>query len=320
MGDSYPGGTGVLSYQQIENLWTNNGGDPRWAPLMAAIAEAESSGHPGVLNDTPTTGDYSVGLWQINFYGGNAGRATQGVYGGGPGMGYQAVAAKLANDPNQQAKAAVSLFANGAGAGNWAGDAAWKSWHANGAPAYPTQAQIASWGAATSSGAGTPYTGGAGAGGTQSGGSPNLPPGLGFDVPHIGHVTLVTGQQEIEIKGWFLMISGAVVAAVGLAVVLASIGLESKAGQLVNAVPGGRAVKAASAGQATRRTEAVRHEQRVQLVQERGSQRRATEALGPRSAGELPRVSSTEQRRNRERLARRQRELSPEGRRQAATF
>ena len=319
MGDSYPGGTGVLSYQQIENLWTNNGGDPRWAPLMAAIAEAESSGHPGVLNDTPTTGDYSVGLWQINFYGGNAGRATQGVYGGGPGMGYQAVAAKLANDPNQQAKAAVSLFANGAGAGNWAGDAAWKSWHANGAPAYPTQAQIASWGAATSSGAGTPYTGGAGAGGATSGGSPNLPPGLGFDTP-VGHVTLVTGQQEIEIKGWFLMISGAVVAAVGLAVVLASIGLESKAGQLVNAVPGGRAVKAASAGRATRRTEAVRHEQRVQLVQERGSQRRATEALGPRSAGELPRVSSTEQRRNRERLARRQRELSPEGRRQAATF
>jgi hypothetical protein len=190
-------------------------------------------------------------------------------------MGYQAVAAKLANDPNQQAKAAVSLFANGAGAGNWAGDAAWKAWHANGAPAYPTQAQIASWGAATSSGAGTPYTGGAGAGGATSGGSPNLPPGLGFDTP-VGHVTLVTGQQEIEIKGWFLMISGAIVAAVGLAVVLASIGLESKAGQLVNAVPGGRAVKAASAGRATRRSEAVRHEQRVQLVQEKGSQQRAT--------------------------------------------
>lgn len=286
MGDSYPGGTGVLTYSQIENLWTNNGGDAKWAPLMAAIAEAESSGHPGVLNDTPGTGDYSVGLWQINFYGGNAGRATQGVYGGGPGMGYQQVAAKLAADPNQQAKAAVSLFANGAGAGNWQGDAAWKLWKANGAPPFPTQAQLASWGASTGSAAGTPYTGGASAATPQGGGSSNLPPGI--SVPILG--TIITGQQEQSIKGWFLMIAGGAIGVVGLAVVLASIGLESKAGRAAaEVVPGGAAVKiAAGAGSSTQRsrsqgrerTAASRQEDRVQLAQERGSQRRATAAQG----------------------------------------
>src|SRR5215475_3568758 len=38
------------------------------AVIMAAIAGAESGYDYRVINDTPETGDYSVGLWQINYY------------------------------------------------------------------------------------------------------------------------------------------------------------------------------------------------------------------------------------------------------------
>jgi hypothetical protein len=38
--------------------------------VMAAIGEAESSLDQAVINDTPETGDYSVGVFQINYYDG----------------------------------------------------------------------------------------------------------------------------------------------------------------------------------------------------------------------------------------------------------
>lgn len=222
MGDSYPGGQGVLSFQQIEQLWVNNGGDPRWAPLMAAIAEAESSGHTGVLNDTPATGDYSVGLWQINYYQSLMLPRTQSY--GSP--------QQLLADPNRQAKAAIALFANGSGAGNWKGDAAWRAWQSQGAPLYPTQAELASWGASTSSAAGTAAS--LGPSTSPAAGSGSLASQYsGISVPLLGQI--VSPQQEVTIKGWFLMIAGAFVGTVGLAVVLGSLGLESK---ISRAIPG----------------------------------------------------------------------------------
>lgn len=45
-------------------------GDNTKSAIMAAIAEAESGLDYTVINDTPATGDYSVGLWQINYYDG----------------------------------------------------------------------------------------------------------------------------------------------------------------------------------------------------------------------------------------------------------
>ena len=310
MGDSYPGGQGVLTFSQIENLWTNNGGDPRWAPLMASIAEAESNGgHPGVLNDTPSTGDYSVGLWQINYFQSLMLPRTQSY--GAPSV--------LWNDPNAQAKAAISIFANGAGAGAWQGDNTWKVWKANGAPMYPTQAQLANWGAPTGSSGGVPYTGGnAGGAGSTTGGQAQAPGGI--SLPLLG--TIITGQQEIQIKGWFLMISGSLVAAVGLAVLLASFGLESKAGQLLNVVPGGAAVKGATKARRASKAAASTQANKMQLEQEKGSQKRATAAMGPgpKSAGQLRQVSTTEQRRNKERVARAKRDLTPRERQQAESF
>lgn len=44
-----------------------------WDPdTMMRIMKAESGCNPEALNDNPATGDYSVGLLQINLYGGNA--------------------------------------------------------------------------------------------------------------------------------------------------------------------------------------------------------------------------------------------------------
>jgi len=55
------------TYGQLETLWTQAGGSKALAPLMAAIALAESGGNPGALNTTDNNGTQtSVGLWQVS--------------------------------------------------------------------------------------------------------------------------------------------------------------------------------------------------------------------------------------------------------------
>lgn len=53
-----------MNFAQLEELWIAQGGNPAYAPLMAAIALAESTGDP-----TNTTGDggTSYGLYQIHW-------------------------------------------------------------------------------------------------------------------------------------------------------------------------------------------------------------------------------------------------------------
>lgn len=53
-------GSGNYTFAQLEALWINAGGSPAMAPVMAAIAEAESSGNPTAENPSGATG-----LWQI---------------------------------------------------------------------------------------------------------------------------------------------------------------------------------------------------------------------------------------------------------------
>jgi hypothetical protein len=125
----------TLTFGQIETLWVQNGGSPAWAPLMAGIAMAESSGSTTALNNDPATGDYSVGLWQINYFGSLLAPRTAEY--GSPG--------DLLNDPNAQASAAVKLFGNGAGASNWQGDAAYQAWADAGKPTTPTSTTVQQW-------------------------------------------------------------------------------------------------------------------------------------------------------------------------------
>jgi cell wall-associated NlpC family hydrolase len=58
---SLPGkGAGAYSYRQLEQLWVSAGGSKTLAPIMAAIAMAESGGNPDAYNPSGATG-----LWQI---------------------------------------------------------------------------------------------------------------------------------------------------------------------------------------------------------------------------------------------------------------
>ncbi|HEX8865257.1 MAG TPA: transglycosylase SLT domain-containing protein, partial [Lentzea sp.] len=57
----------AYSYGQLETLWINAGGSKALAPLMAAIALAESGGNPAANNTTDNGGTQtSWGLWQIS--------------------------------------------------------------------------------------------------------------------------------------------------------------------------------------------------------------------------------------------------------------
>ena len=124
-----------LAFQNIEQLWIDNGGPAGWAPLMAGIAIAESGGDPSALNDNPATGDYSVGLWQINYFGSLLPGRTASY--GSP--------AALQADPNAQAKAAIDLFGGGPGITNWTNDATWKQWVNAGRPNQPSASTVQGW-------------------------------------------------------------------------------------------------------------------------------------------------------------------------------
>jgi hypothetical protein len=53
------------SFRRLEELWEKAGGNQAEAPLMAAIALAESGGNPFAVNHN-TNGTVDRGLWQIN--------------------------------------------------------------------------------------------------------------------------------------------------------------------------------------------------------------------------------------------------------------
>ena len=80
------------SYGQLEQLWISAGGSRALAPLMAAIALAESGGDPQQTNLTDNNGTQtSWGLWQISD--GTHNEPVQGIL-----------------DPLTNAKAAVSKY------------------------------------------------------------------------------------------------------------------------------------------------------------------------------------------------------------------
>lgn len=71
-----PGGTGggtatvaAATPQQLAQLAYNAGFRGQALTTAVAVAMAESSGNTGALNDNASTGDYSVGAWQVNYFG-----------------------------------------------------------------------------------------------------------------------------------------------------------------------------------------------------------------------------------------------------------
>jgi Lysozyme like domain len=126
-------GSNTLTFTQLQQLWIKNGGSPAWAPFMAAVAEAESGGRITAYNTNPTTGDSSVGLWQINYFGtlSNSRTATYGSK------------TLLRRTPTANARAAVQLFGTGAGYTNWP-DPFVKAWVSVTAPPKPSVALVQS--------------------------------------------------------------------------------------------------------------------------------------------------------------------------------
>jgi len=83
------------------------------AVILAAIAGHESGYDYHVVNDTPATGDYSVGLFQINYYDGLM--ASRSARYGSPQM-------LAASGPNGQCQAAADLWHQAGGFSPWAAD------------------------------------------------------------------------------------------------------------------------------------------------------------------------------------------------------
>lgn len=105
-----------LSFGQLQALWIRAGGPKDKAPIAAAVALAESGGRSDALNATPP--DYSVGPWQINYYGPLADSRTQRF---GP-------ANYLRANPLANARAAVAISNGGQDFSAWTTytNGAWK--------------------------------------------------------------------------------------------------------------------------------------------------------------------------------------------------
>jgi hypothetical protein len=127
--------------QQVEALWTANGGDPGWAPLMAGLAWAESKWNSDVRNQSAS--DDSVGLWQINYIGNLLADRTAKY--GSP--------EQLLADPNLQAKAAIDIWGDSGGNSAWQGadknkhplQPIWIAWRDAGFPQKPSESVVSSW-------------------------------------------------------------------------------------------------------------------------------------------------------------------------------
>jgi hypothetical protein len=198
---------------------------------MAGIAVAESGGNAGVLNDTPSTGDYSVGLWQINYYDGLlSGRTAE--YGS---------PAALAADPNAQAKAAIALFGGGPGISNWKGDATYNAWQAAGAPQQPSSAAVSGWlGGKDTTGAGTavPETSGA----TSTGNTGASGSGSACTLNILGACILSASELK-AIRGGLLLVAGGIVMGLGTFEMVMTALKGTQAGRQVAKGPAAKAVR-----------------------------------------------------------------------------
>jgi hypothetical protein len=112
----------ALSFQALQDLWKQAGGNPAQAPVAAAIALAESGGNPQSHNAVPP--DNSYGLWQINMLG-SMGPSRRSAFG--------LSSNEQLFDPLTNAKAAVALSGGGSNFKAWSTytNGAYKS-HLNG--------------------------------------------------------------------------------------------------------------------------------------------------------------------------------------------
>lgn len=244
-----------LSFTQIEQLWVSNGGSATLAPVMAAIAIAESGGRTDAHNGNAATGDDSYGLWQINYFGKMLqGRSTR--YG---------TPQQLVADPNLQAKAAISLAGNGSGLSNW-------TTYTHGAYKAPLQANA-------------PGLTGVSGGGSDIQLISQVAPGpfgqnpMGPDIPqetHEGDWLIGPSAFQVAIpRSGFRKGVGVLVMVGGGAILLLGTGLLVKSAAVQGITsPITKALKQRSDAGAAVQKEQVRQEGLLQRQQEKGQERR----------------------------------------------
>lgn len=138
----------ALNYPELQALWVANGGTAGWAPLMAAVAIAQSGGTPTKAWNTtehrtamrPTAGyEGATGLWQIEWP--EHQQLQQQVTG-------TSTRAALYT-PNVNAKVAIALWGNSAGWTNWTTTTSHtlniQTWRQHGSPARPSASTLGSW-------------------------------------------------------------------------------------------------------------------------------------------------------------------------------
>lgn len=236
-----------MNFQQLEGVWIENGGNPRWAPLMAAIALAESGGNQAAAWNTTahasakTAGGPgargATGLWQIEW------------------PIHQTLQRQLKLNPSRtalysptaNARMAIALFRNGQGASNWKTDPVYSQWAAAGFPKYPSPSQVHGYMKAAGVGTGstaltTQLTAGVLKGGTGPAGTGHTVPyttktvtrGTHTCVWHIGGGVLggciLNRGQVRALKGGLLVIAGGVIVFGGV-LLLAAVGFGSKPAQ-----------------------------------------------------------------------------------------
>jgi Lysozyme like domain len=209
------GGTGTkYTYAQLEGLWINAGGSTALAPVMAAIALAESGGCSAALNATDNNGTQtSWGLWQIS-----NGTHSQPV----PNI----------LSPTVNAQQAVAKYkSQGLNAWGTYDSGAYKAYISNGTT--PDTSAGAGSGTATLDSA------------TTSTDCAINFPGIDLGVTSVGGGCLVTYGTERAIISGLLLGAAGLLALVGFVILSASAFGSTPAGRLAESVtPVGRAVSA----------------------------------------------------------------------------
>lgn len=85
-----------MTYDEVENLWIQAGGNPQSAAMAAAVADASSALNPDATQQNPD-GTWSRGLWQIS----------------------SANGALSSTDPKSNARAAILMSNNGSDWSQW---------------------------------------------------------------------------------------------------------------------------------------------------------------------------------------------------------
>lgn len=88
---------GRYSFDQLKQIWIDNGGNTQYASIAAAVALAESGGNSSSISPTNSNGTNDQGLWQISRHGID------------PSL----------QDPNLNARIAIQMSNNGTNWGPW---------------------------------------------------------------------------------------------------------------------------------------------------------------------------------------------------------